>query len=111
MKPADNAFLLRDVALRARTLPVPERAVETTINQIRSEFLPIANDDAQWLAEVARTHQAELQSLDRLPSLARFFDTHLVLCYRNGEEWYDVHPLVAEQVRKQAAGPESSGAT
>ena len=107
----DLLRLLRDVALRARTLPVPESAVETTINQIRSEFLPIANDDAQWLAEVARTHQAELQSLDRLPSLARFFDTHLVLCYRNGEEWYDVHPLVAEQVRKQAAGPESSGAT
>jgi len=107
----DLLRLLRDVALRARTLPVPESVVETTINQIRSEFLPIANDDAQWLAEVARTHQAELQSLDQLPSLARFFDTHLVLCYRNGEEWYDVHPLVAEQVRKQAAAPESASAT
>ena len=107
----DLLRLLRDVALRARTLPVPESSVETTINQIRSEFLPIANDDAGWLAEVARTHQAELQSLDRLPSLARFFDTHLVLCYRNGEEWYDVHPLVTEQVRKQAAAPESSAKT
>ena len=107
----DLLRLLRDVALRARTLPVPERSVETTINQIRSEFLPIANDDARWLAEVCRTHQAELQSLDRLPSLARFFDTHLVLCYRNGEEWYDVHPLVAEQVRKQATSRESSGKT
>ena len=96
------------MALRARVLPVPERSVETTINQIRSEFLPIANDDARWLAGIARTHQAELQSLDRLPSLARFFDTHLVLCYRNGEEWYDVHPLVAEQVHKQTAALNSS---
>ena len=104
----DLLRLLADVALRARVLPVPERSVETTINQIRSEFLPIANDDARWLAGIARTHQAELQSLDRLPSLARFFDTHLVLCYRNGEEWYDVHPLVAEQVHKQTAALNSS---
>ena len=75
---------------------------------MRSEFLPIANDDAQWLAGVARTHQAELQSLDRLPALARIFDTHLVLCYRNGDDWYDVHPLVAEQVRKQVEALDSS---
>ena len=107
----DLLRLLAEVALRARVLPVPESSVEATINQIRSEFLPIANDDARWLARIAQTHQAELQSLDRLPSLARFFDTHLVLCYRNGgngEEWYDVHPLVAEQVHKQTAALNSS---
>lgn len=37
------------------------------------------------------------------------FDTHLVLGYRNGEEWYDVHPLVAEEVARQA--PASSEAS
>ena len=35
-----------------------------------------------------------MEDLAALPSLSRFFDTHLVLFYRNGEEWYDVHPLV-----------------
>ena len=34
---------------------------------------------------------------------ARFLDTHLVLCYRNGAEWYDVHPLVRDLVLEQAA--------
>ena len=99
----DLLRLLADVALRARFLPVSESVVEGAINQLRSEFLPIPNDDARWLAAIAETHQAELQNLEKLPSLARFFDTHLVLCYRNGGEWYDVHPLVSEQVCKQAA--------
>ena len=95
--------LLAAVALRARTLPAAERAVTAAINGRRAEFLPIPNDDARWLAEIGKTHKAELESQERLPSLARFFDTHLVLCYRNGDEWYDVHPLIAEHVQEQVA--------
>ena len=98
--------MLAAVTLRARNLPVPERVVDTAIDRRRAEFLPIPNDDARWLAAVCRTHKAGLQSLQELPSLARFFDTHLVLCYRNGDEWYDVHPLIAEHVQAQAAALE-----
>ena len=99
--------LLAAVALGVRTtLPVPERAVTAAINRRKAEFLPIANDDARWLADIGKTHRAELHSLQGLPSLARFFDTHLVLCYRNGEEWYDVHPLIAEHVQEQVAALE-----
>ena len=102
----DLLRLLAAVALRARTLPVSESAVAAAINRRKAEFLPIPNDDARWLAAVCQTHQAELQSLQELPSLARFFDTHLVLCYRNGDEWYDVHPLISEHVRVQATALE-----
>ena len=99
--------MLAAVALRARTLPAAESAVAAAIGQRKAEFLPLPNDDARWLAEIGRTHRAELQSLQAPPSpasLARFFDTHLVLCHGNGGEWYDVHPLIREQVRQQAAG-------
>ena len=98
----DLLRLLAEVLLRARTLPVPERTVEAAISQVRTEFLPIPDNDALWLARIADSHQVVLEDLAALPSLARFFDTHLVLCYRNGEEWYDVHPLVREHVRAQA---------
>ena len=98
--------MLREVAIRARTLPVAGSAVAAAVDHLKAEFLPIPNDDARWLAKISETHQAELQSLQELPSLARFFDTNLVLCYRNGDEWYDVHPLIEEQVRKQAAVPD-----
>ena len=98
----DLLHLLRQVLLRARVLPVPERTVDAAISRMRATFLPIPNVDALWLARIADSHQVALEELAALPSLARFFDTHLVLCYRNGEEWYDVHPLVREHVRAQA---------
>ena len=102
--------LLAAVALRARALPATERAVAAAIGQRKAELLPIPNDDARWLAEVGRTHKAELQSLQVRPSpasLARFFDTHLVLCLGNGGEWYNVHPLIKEEIREQVAALDS----
>ena len=95
--------LLANIALRTRTLPVPESAVAAAIGQRKAQFLPIPYDDARWLAAIGQTHQVEPQSLREIPSLPRFFDTHLVLCHRNGREWYDVHPLIKEQVHRQIA--------
>ena len=98
----DLLRLLAEVLRRAKELPVPDSTVDAAINQVRTEFLPIADDDARWLAGIARSHQTALPNTDKLPELARFFDTHLALCYRNGDEWYDVHPLIAEHVVAQA---------
>ena len=102
----DLLGMLAAVTLRARTLPAAESAVAAAIDRRRAEFLPIPNEDARWLATICETHQAELERLKEVPSLARFFDTHLVLCYRNGNEWYDVHPLIKDHVRTQAAALE-----
>jgi hypothetical protein len=84
-------------------LPATQERRERAISAVRSGFGEVAQDDAQWLATIARTRQVTLPSRTRLPDLARFFDTHLVLCYRNGREWYDVHPLIREQVEGLAA--------
>jgi hypothetical protein len=94
--------ILAEIVRRASILPVEDRTVDDAIHQIRNEFLPIADDDAQWLAQIAATHSASLQDVSRLPAFARFLDTHLVLCYRNGHEWYDTHPLVADHVKAQS---------
>lgn len=98
----DLLRILAEIARRATALPVEDRTVDDAVNQIRNEFLPIADDDAQWLAKIAETHSASLADVSLLPDFARFLDTHLVLCYRNGHEWYDTHPLVAEHVTAQA---------
>lgn len=71
------------------------------MQQMRTELLPIADNDARWLARVAETHEASLVDVARSKDLARFLDTHTVLCYRNGEEWYDVHPLIKDIVLRQ----------
>lgn len=100
----DLLRLLSEVIRRASLtdLPVSEQVVEDAINQMRVEFLPIADDDAVWLAKIAETHEASFGAMDKLPDLTRFFDTHLVLCYRDGPEWYDVHPLIKERMITQA---------
>lgn len=97
----DLLRLVGGVLTLAQQLPVPATTVDAAIDQLRTEFLPIADDEALWLADVSRTHQIALPSADRLPVLARFLDTHLALCYRNGDEWFDIHPLIADQVKAQ----------
>jgi hypothetical protein len=100
----DLLRLLSEVIRRASStdLPVSAEVVEDAINQMRIEFLPIADDDALWLARIAETLEASFEAMDKLPDLTRFFDTHLVLCYRDGPEWYDVHPLIKEHMVAQA---------
>lgn len=99
----DLMRLLGEIVRRTRDLPTTDDVLVAAVNHVRNQALPIADDDALWLAEIARSHTTCLPSEAKLPSLARFLDTHRVLCYRNGFEWFDVHPLIREAVLKQAA--------
>lgn len=99
----DLLRILADLVRRATSLPVTDETVDRTLAAARNEFLPIADDDARWLAQIAADNTVALPDVDRLPTLARFLDTHLVLCYRNGQEWYNVHPLIRDEVLRKAA--------
>jgi hypothetical protein len=103
----DLLRLLSEIIRRARPLPVSAAVVDAAVDQMRTEFLPLANEDALWLAKIAETHEVEMDETDSIVDLTRFFDTHVVLCYRDGPEWYDVHPLIREIAQKQAARVEA----
>jgi hypothetical protein len=98
----DFLRIMAEIIRRADQLPVSDAALDNAINQIRIEFLPIADNDAQWLARIAEAHEAALENKGRLADFARFLDTHVVLVYRNGGEWFDVHPLIRDVVIEQA---------
>jgi len=98
---------LVSVMLRARTLPATREVVDSALAALREQLLPIPLDDARWLAKIARSRSAELAGLDALGDLTRYFEGHLVLSYRNGEAWYDVHPLVRDHVLELARRAES----
>jgi energy-coupling factor transporter ATP-binding protein EcfA2 len=93
-------YLIKQCLTRAGSTrvswPVANAIIEGAENNIRRGMLPIAAEDAVWLRRIAETKASELESVKSLPSLARFFDTKLVLNYRNGEDWYDVHPLIRD---------------
>lgn len=81
-------------------IPIQDAIIEQSLNKLRREMLPIAEDDKLWLRDIAQSKQAKLNSKDKLPDFARFFDTKLVLNYRNGDDWYDVHPLLRDEIRR-----------
>lgn len=99
----DLLRLLRETVLRASalpSLPVSAGVVDGVINNARNGFLPIAIEDAKWLAEIAHIRSTALQSAEPGPvnRLARFLDSHFVLYFTNANEWYDVHPLIRDEV-------------
>jgi hypothetical protein len=102
----DLLLLLRETVLRAKSLPVAEEAMDSAIVRVRSNFLPISLEDAKWLAQIAQERATLLKTTEpvEIARLTRFLDTHIVLYIRNGEEWYDVHPLVRDDVANIAAG-------
>lgn len=64
-----------------------ENRSETERLTVRSEW-PL-------LAYIAQHHKAIAADRgDSLRTLAHLFDTRVVLNYRNGEEWFDIHPLL-----------------
>jgi len=88
-------------ARRADALPVAQELVQSALDGLSREMLPVADTDALRLWRIHLEHDSPLDDLAGLPSFARLLDTHLVLCYRNGKEWYDVHPLIEKDIETQ----------
>ncbi len=84
-------FALDRLPLQANDLiiqrVIDENRGETERLTVRSEW-PL-------LADIAKRHNAFAADRgDSLRTLARLFDTRVILNYRNGAEWFDVHPLL-----------------
>ena len=94
--------LLRETLLRARSLPISQEAIAGAITSVRGDFMSISVEDARWLAKIGeqRKHGLPDTSPESVNRLTRFLDTHFVLYLKNGEKWYDIHPLIREEVTK-----------
>lgn len=101
----DLLRMLQQIVLRAvslNSLPVESELVDKVIASAKQEMLPIAQEDAEWLVKISRIRATALErsSADQVSILSRFIDNHFVLYFINGEEWYDIHPLIREEVEK-----------
>jgi hypothetical protein len=96
----DYFRMLRLAIARAPSLPglpIPDQVLADAESDLRND-MPIADRDRQWLVRVAAEHDNGLESLDRLPDFARLQEGKYLLHYRNGEDWYDVHPLLRAEI-------------
>ncbi len=111
--------LVRESTLSLRTrirvtgaeATMDDEVVRRVVQQLRNELLPIAEDDARWLARIHESKNASLKTEKDLSDLARFLDTNRIMNYLNGEPWYDVHPLLVDEIERIASETQGSSET
>lgn len=96
----DLLMLTTEVVTQAESLPVNEVTIDSAIQQVRNGLLPIAADQRAMLTQVAKTKELPLPSQDEWNVVASLLDRHFVLGYQNGKPWYDVHPLLADEIKE-----------
>jgi len=87
-------------ALYQQALPLPDSVIDSAESALRND-MPLARDDKEWLKKIQNSHDRELESLDRLPDFARLTEGKYILNYRNGDDWYDVHPLLRAAIASE----------
>ena len=84
--------------------PVSKNMVDATIRDFRRQAkAAIRPEGIPVLKIIGEKHDVSAVPESQLSQLARYMDHHMVLCYRNGEDWYEVHPLVQEDIASAEA--------
>lgn len=106
--PRDLLRMVRELLRRAREFPVTAADVDAVIDALAEQYgMIIRSTDLDQLAAVAETHTLPVGDAVQLASFRRLLERWLVLAYRNGREWYDLHPLVRRSaiVRQRLKSP------
>jgi hypothetical protein len=93
--------MLNLALLRVKDTPFSSSLIDGVVAEIENSFV-ISIEDAFWLDKIAenRSESLENSGSDSISKFTRLIDTHLVLYFRNGNDWYDIHPLVRDKVAR-----------
>lgn len=97
-------------ALDRLPLQATDDLIKQVIDENRGETERLTVQ-SEWplLANIARTHNAIAADRgDSLRTMARLFDTRVILNYRNGAEWFDIHPLLWPMIDKLNEQPSAA---
>ncbi len=117
--PRDLLRMVRELLLRinmgSEALPVPSGRARALVDRVIAVFTglfeaPINTDNLDLLIDVGRTRRISDHGRDDLRRLADLFDHDFVLCYHNGQPWFDLHPLVRRTETVRAALAEAEEA-
>ena len=97
------ALTINGAQLDRMKLPTPSKVIQQALDQVQRSMLPITDEDVRKLFYVHQSKQAELEDIAELPELARLFDFNLIINYRNGDDWYDILPIITDYVLERQA--------
>lgn len=83
-------------------IPISEERRRLAIQELRADYLGFTNQEAAWLRRVEETGTLDFDDDSMHHRVATFLDTHVLLAYLNGEDWYGVHPVIADDVLRRA---------
>ncbi|MFO0591675.1 MAG: hypothetical protein U0441_29280 [Polyangiaceae bacterium] len=93
--PRDLLRMVRDVLMQSSSFPAPPEVCRRTIDKLAEAYSRIIREpDVALLIDVARTHSLPHGDDERMNAFGALLGKWLILTYRNGHEWYDLHPLV-----------------
>ncbi len=98
----DLISLLKETVVRSHSLPTTPQIVEASINNLRTSYRPSNIVDAKLLHQIGRQRDCMLEDLTpvSLQRVTFLLDTHCAFMLRNGKVWYDVHPLIRDDVEE-----------
>lgn len=96
--------MLWRVLIRSGRVGLPVSA--DVVSEVIAEFVAVRSrgvrpEDMAILESVERTRSLDEVARDQIPNLARSFESHIVLSYRNGKPWYDVHPMIVDDLLRR----------
>lgn len=74
--------------------PLGSMAARDVEWKMGSQMADLAQEHMAWLQQIKHSNRHCLERQSDLPKLAHLLDNQLVIRYRNGKTWYDVHPLL-----------------
>jgi hypothetical protein len=103
--PRDLLRMVRDAITLTSSYPIDLKTIQRVIDRVAEEYKMITlRSNEEVLHHIATTHTLPTGS-DRLAAASRCFEEWQVLTYRNGEEWYDLHPLVRRYLASKLEAP------
>ena len=97
----DLLRLLQIVVRDAITPPVNEAIATSAIHELRQSYMPIVTKDAEALYRMMTFREVGISdsSDEEIARLANLMNTQMAFFFLNGEDWFDVHPLLREEVQ------------
>lgn len=97
----DLLRLLQTVVRDALTPPVDQTIVTGAIHELRQSYMPIVTKDAEALHRMMTTREVGIadSSDEEIARLANLMNTQMAFFFLNGEDWFDVHPLLRDEVQ------------